>query len=78
MKKTGIYILLTILFSLVCSSNAFCVFGNHPTYQEEARREQERIDRIIKEERERLERIRDEERRVEKEKIEKEKQQKQK
>ena len=52
MKKTGIYILLTILFSLVCSSNAFCVFGNHPTYQEEARREQERIDRIIKEERE--------------------------
>lgn len=52
----------------MCSSNAFCVFGNHPTYQEEARREQERIDRIIKEERERLERIRDEERRVEKEK----------
>lgn len=53
MKKTGTYILLTILFSSVCSSNAFCVFGNHPTYQEEeARREQERIDRIIKEERE--------------------------
>lgn len=70
MKKICTCVLLST--SLVCSSNAFCVFGNHPTYQEdEARKEQERIDRIIKEERERLERIREEER------IERERQQKQ-
>lgn len=76
MKKICTYILLST--SLVCLSDAFCVFGNHPTYQEdEARKEQERIDRIIKEERERLERIRDEERRSERERVERERQQKQ-
>ena len=65
MKKTGIYILLTILFSLVCSSNAFCFLAIIPHTKKKLEENKSVLIGLLRK-RESLERIRDEERRVEK------------